>query len=98
MAPLETFPSSFAAYFAGLKSALTSVYVIVLMGTYIGLGALTHDAGLSPFWLTTSTVLVWAAPAQLLMISAIGTGGTMVEVALGVTLSAMRLFPMVVAL
>ncbi len=98
MTTLRTFPSSSAAYFAGVRSALTSVYVIVLMGTYIGLGALTHDAGLAPFWLTVSTFLVWAAPGQLLIISAINTGGTMVEVALGVTLSAMRLFPMVVAL
>mgnify|MGYP003693717875 CR=1 FL=1 len=68
------------------------------MGTYIGLGALAHDVGLPPVWLALSTILVWAAPAQLIMISALGTGGTLFEVALAVTLSATRLFPMVVAL
>ena len=93
-----TFFSATSAYAGGVKSALTSVFVIVLAGTYVGMGALAHDVGLSPGWLALSTILVWAAPAQLIMISALGTGGTMFEVALAVTLSATRLFPMVVAL
>jgi predicted branched-subunit amino acid permease len=92
------FSSNTAAFFTGVKSALTSVFVLILMGTYIGMGALAHDVGLSPWWLALSTILVWAAPAQLIMISAIGTGATLFEVALAVTLSATRLFPMVVAL
>lgn len=93
-----TFPSSSSAYFGGVKSALASVYVIVLMGTYVGLGALAHDVGVSSLWLAVSTVLVWAAPAQLILISGLASGGTLVEVAIAVTLSATRLFPMVVAL
>ncbi|HEY4140143.1 MAG TPA: AzlC family ABC transporter permease [Pseudolabrys sp.] len=75
-----------------------SVFFLVLAGTYIGMGALTHSVDLSPLWLALSTVLVWAAPAQLILISSFGTGGTLIEVAIAVTLSAMRLFPMVVAL
>src|SRR5476649_1590706 len=98
MPVLRTFNSSAAAFFGGLKSALTSVFFLVLMGTYIGMGALAHGVGLSAWWLALSTILVWAAPAQLIMISAIGTGATLFEVALAVTLSATRLFPMVVAL
>jgi len=98
MSASRTFHSSSAAYFAGVKSALLSVYVLVLAGTYIGMGALTHDVGLSPPWLAVSTMLVWAAPAQLILISAAGSGGGLLEVALAVTLSATRLFPMVVAL
>jgi hypothetical protein len=95
---MSAFSSSASAYVGGVRSALTSVFVIVLAGTYVGMGALAHDVGLSSPWLALSTVLVWAAPAQLIMISAVGTGGTMFEVALAVTLSATRLFPMVVAL
>jgi predicted branched-subunit amino acid permease len=71
---------------------------MVMSGTYVGVGALAHDAGLSSLWLTLSTVVVWAGPAQLIMVSAIGGGASMFEVALAVTLSAMRLLPMVVAL
>lgn len=98
MSAARTFSSAFAAYLAGVRSALLSVYVVVLAGTYIGMGALTHDVALSSLWLAASTMLVWAAPAQLIMISAAGTGGSLLEVALAVTLSATRLFPMVVAL
>jgi predicted branched-subunit amino acid permease len=69
-----------------------------MAGTYIGLGALAHDFGLPPLWLALSTIFVWAAPAQVILISALGTGASLIEVAIAVTLSAMRLLPMVVAL
>ncbi|MEI9805253.1 MAG: AzlC family ABC transporter permease [Pseudolabrys sp.] len=74
------------------------MFFLVLVGTYIGMGALVHGIGLSAWWLALSTVLVWAAPAQVIMISAFGSGATMLEVALAVTLTGMRLFPMAVAL
>jgi predicted branched-subunit amino acid permease len=91
-------PSTAAIFFAGVKSALTSVFFLVLAGTYIGIGALTHDYGFSSWWLALSSLLVWAAPGQVILISALGTGGPPVEAALAVSLSAIRLFPMVVAL
>jgi predicted branched-subunit amino acid permease len=98
MAVPSTFDSSVAAFFGGVRSALTSVFVLVLAGTYVGMGALAHGFGLSSWWLALSTVLVWAAPAQVILISALGTGAAPIEVAVAVTLSAVRLFPMVVAL
>jgi predicted branched-subunit amino acid permease len=93
-----TFESSAAAFFGGVKSALTSVFFLVLAGTYVGMGALAHDFGFSSWWLALSTVLVWAAPAQVILISALGAGSALIEAALAVSLSAIRLFPMVVAL
>ena len=77
---------------------MTSVFMLVLAGTYIGIGALTHDFGLTSWWLAISTVLVWAAPAQVILITTVTTGAALFEIALAVTLSAVRLFPMVVAL
>ena len=94
----STFPSATAAFFGGLKSALTSVFFPVIGGTYIGIGALAHDFGFSAGWLALSSILVWAAPAQVILISALGTGSALIEAAIAVTLSAIRLFPMVVAL
>lgn len=98
MAAPVTFPSSASAFRGGVKSALTSVFFLVLMGTYIGIGALAHDFGLTSWWLALSTLLVWAAPAQVILISALAAGNSLIEVAVAVTLSAIRLFPMVVAL
>ena len=98
MAPIRTFDSSSAAFAAGVRTAWTSVFAMVMSGTYVGIGALAHDAGLSPLWLTLSTLVVWAGPAQVIMVSALGSGASLFEIALAVTLSGMRLLPMVVAL
>ena len=41
--------------------------------------------------------MVWAGPAQIILISTLGSGATAVQAAIAVTLSAIRLFPMVVS-
>lgn len=92
------FQSNTTAFFGGVRSALTSAFFLVLAGTYIGMGALAHGFGMSSIWLALSTMFVWAAPAQVILISALGTGAPLIEVAIAVSLSAVRLFPMVVAL
>jgi len=48
------FTSNAAAFFGGVKSAWTSVFFLVLMGTYIGIGALAHDYGFASWWLALS--------------------------------------------
>ena len=87
-----------AAFLAGLRASFRSVFALVLIGTYVGVGALAHDYGFSLTWVMLSTVLVWAGPAQVIMISALGTGAPLFEVALAVFLSAVRFLPMVVSL
>lgn len=90
--------SAAAFFLAGIRSALTSVFFLVLAGTYIGIGALAHGYGFSVWWLALSSILVWAAPAQVILISTLGLGAPAIEGAVAVSLSAIRLFPMVVAL
>jgi predicted branched-subunit amino acid permease len=41
--------------------------------------------------------LVWAGPAQIILISTLGSGATALQAAIAVTVSAIRLFPMVVS-
>jgi predicted branched-subunit amino acid permease len=89
---------STAAILAGFAAAWRSVLAYVLIGTYIGIAALAHDFGFSLWWVMASTVLVWAGPAQLILVSALGSGATAVETALAVALSSARLLPMVISL
>jgi predicted branched-subunit amino acid permease len=96
--PNLVFNSGLSAYLAGIRSAWSSVFTYVLFGTYIGIGALGHDFGFSLVWVLLSTLLVWAAPAQVILISTLGAGAPLIEVAIAVCLSGMRLLPMVVAL
>ena len=99
-APLLQNPpsSAFAAYRRGLRATWTSVFSYVLFGTYIGIGALAHDFGFSILWAVLSTVLIWAGPAQVILISTLGAGASWIAVAVAVGLSGVRLLPMVVAL
>jgi predicted branched-subunit amino acid permease len=90
--------SAQSAFFAGVRASFRSVFVLVLLGTYVGISALAHDYGFSLAWLMASTVLVWAGPSQVIMISALGAGATLLETAIAVALSCVRFLPMVVAL
>ena len=57
-----------------MRASATSVFGYVLIGTYIGVGALAHDFGFSLPWVMLSTLLVWVGPGQVILISALGGG------------------------
>ena len=90
--------SATAIFFDGMRASATSVFSYVLIGTYIGVGALGHDFGFSLVWVMLSTLLVWVGPGQVILITTLGGGAPYLEVALAVGLSSVRLFPMVVTL
>ena len=85
------------AFAWGVRSVGTTVLALVLFATYLGIGALAHDTHFSLGWVLGSTLLVWAGPAQIILISTLGSGATTVQAAIAVTVSAIRLFPMVVS-
>jgi predicted branched-subunit amino acid permease len=97
-APAAAAKSSAAAFADGLRAAGRSVFLIVLVGSYMSIGGLAHDLGFSLAWAVVSTLLVWAAPAQVILISALGTGTAPLGAAIAVALSGIRLLPMVVVL
>ena len=88
--------SAGAAFLRGVAAAWRSVFAYVLIGTYIGIGALAQGFGFSLDWMVLSTILVWAAPAQVILISTLPTA-SLIEVAVAVALSSIRFMPMVVA-
>ena len=89
--------SSARAFAWGLRSVTSTVLTLVLFATYLGIGALAHDTRFSLGWALVSTALVWAGPAQIILISTLGSGATAVQAAIAVAVSAVRLFPMVVS-
>jgi predicted branched-subunit amino acid permease len=90
--------SSIAIFLAGWRAAWSSVLSLVLIGTYVGIGALAHEYGFSIAWALLATLVVWAGPAQVILLSALGSGAAPLEAALAVGLSGVRLLPMVVSL
>ena len=97
--PLDSpqWQSPFRAFAWGLSAVGSTVLTLVLFATYLGIGALAHDTHFSLGWVMASTLLVWAGPAQIILISTLGSGATVVQAAIAVTVSAIRLFPMVVS-
>jgi predicted branched-subunit amino acid permease len=91
-------PSASAAFLAGFRAAWVAALAYVVIGTYIAIAALAHDFGFGLGWVVASTALVWAAPAQVILVSALATGGGAVETALAVGVSSARLLPMVMSL
>jgi predicted branched-subunit amino acid permease len=97
--PSPKAPMSSAAGFArGVRTGATSVFGPVIFGTYVGYGALCYDLGFSLPWSLISTIVVWAGPAQVILVSTLGTGAPLAEVAVAVSVTAMRFLPMVAAL
>src|SRR5437899_6121148 len=97
--PLDSprWQSSLHAFAWGMRSVASTVLALVLFATYLGIGALAHDTHFSLGWVLAGTALVWAGPAQIILISTLASGATIVQSAIAVTVSAIRLFPMVVA-
>ena len=89
---------SSGGFVLGVRTAFTSVFGFVIAFTYIGFGALCHDYGLSMGWAMLSTALQWAGPAQVILVTGLGPGTALIETAVAVSLSSVRLFPIVVAL
>lgn len=89
--------SSLRAFAWGASSITRTVLTMVLFATYLGIGALAHDTKFSLGWTLASTAFVWAGPAQIILITTLGSGATILQSAIAVTVSAIRLFPMVVS-
>ncbi len=71
---------------------------LVLMASLIGVGGLTRDIGYPMFAGVLSTILIWAGPAQVLLFGSIAAGASMPAIAIAVSLSSIRFFPMVVSI
>ncbi len=84
-------------YLAGFRDAF-SVPGFVLFAGYIGYGGLIQGIGFPFFAGMLSTLLIWALPAQIILIGGLATGTGLLPIGLAVTLSSMRLLPMVVSL
>jgi predicted branched-subunit amino acid permease len=86
------------AFLIGARTAARSVFAFVIVFTYIGFGAMCHDYGFSVGWAIASTALQWAGPAQVILVTGLAPGTAVLETAVAVALSSVRLLPIVVAL
>ena len=84
-------------FFQGVWASF-SVPGCVLVATFIGFGGLLHDIGFPIGAGVLSTVLIWALPAQVILVGGVASGASLPTLAIAVCLSGVRLMPMVVSL
>ncbi|MGB8818309.1 MAG: AzlC family ABC transporter permease [Rhizobiaceae bacterium] len=94
---ISEWETAFGWYRRGLLR-LFSFPALILMGAFMGFTGLAKDAGLS-LWQTEFMVLtIWALPSKVVLIGAIASKASLFAAFVAVSLSAVRLMPMTVAL
>ena len=85
-------------FLRGARVAATSVQGLVLFASMVGFGGLCRDIGFPIGAAMLSSALIWALPAQVLVVGGYAAGNAAPVIALAVALSSIRLFPMTAAL
>ena len=84
---------------AWLKRGMAAAFTLpglVMAFSFMGFGALLHSEGLSLISGLSQDIIIWALPGQVVLVDAIARGVPLLLAALAVTLTAVRLLPMVV--
>lgn len=90
-------PFDWAAFRRGIRASVCTGG-FVLSASFIGFGALLRANGLSIPEGLVMTVSIWALPGQVVLVTMLHSGAGIAAIALAVTLTAVRLMPMVVTL
>ena len=85
------------AYKRGLGIAF-QIPAVILAATGAGFGALAHDAGLAFGHTAFVSLILYATPGQVVLIDQLARGASLLGGAVAVSLTAIRLLPMMVSL
>jgi len=91
------FPSEKEAFRAGAREAL-GVPAAVLGAGFVGYGSLAAEHGYSAAQTVAATLLIWALPAQLVLIELHSLGASLLAVIAAVMFSSARFLPMTISL
>lgn len=84
-------------FLAGMRG-LFSLPAIILMVSFVGFSAFALESGVSRSEAMFMTAMVWALPAKMILIGTVTSGANLLAVFLAVSLSSIRLMPMVASL
>lgn len=84
-------------FLTGMKG-IFSLPAMILMLSFVGFCAFTAQAGVPVEQVVFMTGMVWALPAKVILVSSILGGANLLTAFIAVTLSSIRLMPMVAAL
>lgn len=93
----QTIGSGRTWFVAGMWG-IFSLPAMILMLSFVGFCAFTAQAGIPVEQVVFMTGMVWALPAKVILVSSILSGANLLTAFIAVTLSSIRLMPMVAAL
>lgn len=85
-----------AVFLRAFRDAIVFPAWIVSLSV-LGVGSLAHDAGFPAGAAALSTLLIWAAPAQLMLFAGVAAGTPLLVLAFAILLSSIRFLPMVMS-
>jgi predicted branched-subunit amino acid permease len=86
-----------SAFSLGMKACYSPAAVVLAL-SFFGFGAFAREGGMSLAFTMLISFFVWALPGQVVLVSEMAAGATILAAALAVTLTAVRLMPLVVTL
>ena len=95
-AKIETKPASH--WFALGMRCIFSIPAMILMLSFVGFAAFTAEAGVPVAQVMFMTGAVWALPAKVILVGSMLSGAHLATAFIAVTLSSVRLMPMVASL
>ncbi|MDQ0421146.1 branched-chain amino acid ABC transporter permease [Rhizobium sp. CRIBSB] len=84
-------------FFTGMRG-LFSLPAIILMISFVGFSAFALESGVSRAEAMFMTASVWALPAKMILIGSMTSGANLLGIFLAVSLSSIRMMPMVASL
>ncbi|RKE84880.1 putative branched-subunit amino acid permease [Rhizobium sp. AG855] len=97
MIPAERDVSQSRWFLAGMRG-LFSLPAMILMISFVGFAAFALQSGVTRAEAMFMTATVWALPAKMILIGTMTSGANLLAIFLAVTLSSIRLMPMVASL
>ncbi len=82
---------------SGIRDAV-GVPALTLAASMLGVGGLAHDVNFPLTAALVSTIMIWAAPAQVIMFGLIAGGASLATIALAIGISSIRFLPMTMSI
>ncbi|MCM2397604.1 AzlC family ABC transporter permease [Rhizobium sp. S95] len=79
-------------------AGIFSLPAIILMTSFVGFAAFALESGISREQAMLMTLMVWALPAKMILIGMMASGANILAMFLAVSLSSIRMMPMVASL
>lgn len=86
-----------SGFYQGCRKAI-GIPGLVMSGSFIGFGALAASSPLGLDHALATTITIWALPAQVVLVDLMKNNAPVLALAFAVTLTSIRLMPMVVSL